>query len=151
MYVYGERWMESELDPLQVVRNNSCTALSVRATILIEAITQLLPIILSRNKEQQPKNCPWIHSSAGASAQACFHNSGLLISRTNLSENECYWCLYPYIAARNTRELQAGYLLASGTRSIRFPIHFYTNAPVLISFMTFYDVKPQLVKSCHRG
>ena len=41
MHVYGERWMESELDPLQVVRNNSCTALSIRATILIEAITQL--------------------------------------------------------------------------------------------------------------
>ena len=80
-----------------------------------------------------------------------FHDSCLLISRTNLSENECYWCLCPYIAARNTRELQAGYLLANGTRSMCFPIHFYTNACVLISFLTFYDIKLQLVKSCHRG
>ena len=31
--------MESELDPLQVVCNNSCTDLSVCATILIEMIT----------------------------------------------------------------------------------------------------------------
>ena len=126
-------------------------SLSVHATILIEVIMQLYPIILSRNKEQQPKNCPWIHSSAGASVQSCFHDSCLLVSTTNLSENECYWCLYLYIAARNTRKLQAGYLLANGTRSIRFLIHFYTNACVLISYMIFYDVKPQLVKSCHRG
>ena len=144
--------MESELDPLQVVRNNSCNSpertcyyinRSDNATITHHSI--------QKHKEQQRKNCPWIHSSAGASAQACFHNSCLLISRTNVSENECYWCLYPYIAARNTRELQVGYWLANGTRSIRFPIHFYINARVLISFMTFYDVKPQLVKSCHRG
>ena len=92
-------------------------------------------------------NYTWIHSSASTSAQVCFHNSCVFISRTNFSENEFYWCLYPYIAARNARELQASYLLANGTRSICFPIHFYTNACVLIFFMTFYDVKLQLLKA----
>ena len=75
----------------------------------------------------------------------------LFISRINLSENECFWYLYPHNAARNAKKLQAGYLLANGTKSTRFPIHFYTSVCVLISFMMFYDVKPQFVKSRRRG
>ena len=61
----------------------------------------------------------------------------LFISKANLSENECSWCLHPYIAARNARKLQAGYLLANGTRNMHFPINFFTNACVFISFMMF--------------
>ena len=34
-------WMESELDPLQVVCNNLCIALSIHAPLLFEMITQL--------------------------------------------------------------------------------------------------------------
>ena len=49
------------------------------------------------------------------------------------------------IPPRNAKKLQAGYLLVNGTKRTRFPMHFYTNACVLISFMTSYDVKPQLV------
>ena len=55
------------------------------------------------------------------------------------------------IAARNPRKLQACYLLANGTKSTHFPIHFYRNAHVLVFFMMFYDIKPQLVKSYYRG
>ena len=37
----------------------------------------------------------------------------------------------------------SGYLLANGTISMHFPVHFYTNARVIISFMMFYDVTLQ--------
>ena len=71
--------------------------------------------------------------------------------QTSVRTNVIGAYLYPYVAARNARKLQAGYLLATGTKSTRFHIHFYTNTRVFISFMTFYDVKLQLVKSCHGG
>ena len=49
------------------------------------------------------------------------------------------------------QETPSRLLVGNGTKSTRFPIHFYTSARVLVSFMMFYDVKPQLVKSCYRG
>ena len=52
-----------------------------------------------------------------------------------------------YIAASNARVLQVGSLLANGTRSTCYSLHFYTNTCVLIPAMTFYDVKLQSVKT----
>ena len=51
------------------------------------------------------------------------------------------------IAARNAKELQAGYLVANGTRTACYSIHFYTNVRVLVPFVTFYDAKPKLIKT----
>ena len=56
-----------------------------------------------------------------------------------------------HIAARNTKELQTGYLVANGTRTTRYSIHFYTNMRVLVPFVTFYDAKPQLIKTSVEG
>ena len=55
------------------------------------------------------------------------------------------------IAARNPKELQAGYLVTSGTRTMLYSMHFYTNAHVLAPFVTFYDAKPQLIKTPVEG
>ena len=103
--------MESELNPLQAVCNNLCTALKWACYRINR--NNNTTIILSKNKEQHLKNYLWIHTSADVNAQVCFHTSCLFISRTNLNENECYWYLYLYIAATNARELQVGYLLAN--------------------------------------
>ena len=55
------------------------------------------------------------------------------------------------IAARNAKEPQAGYLVANGTRTTHYSIHFYTDVRVLAPFVTFYDAKPQLVKTLVEG
>ena len=55
------------------------------------------------------------------------------------------------IAARNAKEPQVGYLVANGTRTMRYSIYFYTNTRVLAPFVTFYDAKPKLVKTLVEG
>ena len=55
------------------------------------------------------------------------------------------------IAARNTKELQVGYLVTTGTRTARYSIYFYTNAHVPMPFVTFYDAKLQLVNTPVEG
>ena len=55
------------------------------------------------------------------------------------------------IAVRNAKEPQAGYLVASGTRTMRYSTHFYTNAHVLAPFVTFYNAKLQLIKTPVEG
>ena len=55
------------------------------------------------------------------------------------------------IAARNTKEPQAGYLVTNSTRTTCYSIHFYTNTCVLVPFVMFYDAKPQLVKTPVEG
>ena len=52
-----------------------------------------------------------------------------------------------HIAARNVKELQAGYLVTNVTRTTRYSIHFCTNTHVLAPVVTFYDAKSQLVKT----
>ena len=89
----------------------------------------------------QAHKCPQVH----------FDTSYLFISRINLHHDKHYWCLYTHIAARNAKELQAGYLATSGTRTTHYSIHFYTNAGVLAPCMTFYDAKLQLVKTPVEG
>ena len=122
--------------------------------MLFETITLLYPIIIFLNKEQQWKSHAWVHSSAGANPQVLkvnFDTSYLFISRINLCHNKRYWCLYMHIADRNAKEFQAGYLVTNGTRTTRYSIHFYTNTLVLVPFVTFYDAKPQLVKTPVEG
>ena len=55
------------------------------------------------------------------------------------------------IAARNEKELQAGYSVTYGTRTTHYSIHFYTNMRVLAPVVTFYDAKTQLVKTPVEG
>ena len=59
--------------------------------------------------------------------------------------------LYMRISARNTKELQAGYLVTNSIRTTHYSIHLYTNFCVLASFVTFYDAKPQLIKTPGEG
>ena len=47
------------------------------------------------------------------------------------------------IDARNVRELQVGYLATNGTRTTYYSMYLYTNAGVLVPYITFYDAKPQ--------
>ena len=115
-------------------------------------LTFTQPIILFLNKEQQQKElhvCR-VHSSTDAThryQKIHFDTSYLFISRINLHHDKHYWCLYMCIAARNAKKLQAGYLVTNGTRTTCYSIHFDTNASVLAPFLTFYDAKPQLVKT----
>ena len=51
------------------------------------------------------------------------------------------------IDARNVKELQVGYLATNGTRTTYYSMYLYTNAGVLVPCITFYDAKPQLVKT----
>ena len=55
------------------------------------------------------------------------------------------------VTARNAKELQVGYLATNGTRTMCYSIHFYINVGVLVPYMTFYDAKPQLVKTPVEG
>ena len=55
------------------------------------------------------------------------------------------------IPAGNEKEFQAGYLAINGTRTMRYSIHFYTNAGVLVPYMMFHDAKPQIVKTAVKG
>ena len=73
----------------------------------------------------QAYKCPKVH----------FDTSYLFISRINHRHEKRYWCLYIRIAARNTKEPQAGYLVTDGTRTTCYSIHFYTNARVLRPFV----------------
>ena len=45
--------------------------------------------------------------------------------KINLCHNKHYWCLYMHIAARNAKELQAGYLVANGTRTMLLHTFLY--------------------------
>ena len=56
-----------------------------------------------------------------------------------------------YIASRNAKELQAGYLVTNGTRTMCYSIHFYTDVRVLAPIVTFYDAKLQLIKTRVEG
>ena len=78
--------------------------------------------------------------------QVHFDATYLFISRRNLRHDKPHWWLYKRIASRNVKELQVGYLKTNGTRTTRYPIHFYTNTCVLVPFMTFYDTKPTPVE-----
>ena len=101
--MYTGPWMAPALDSLQVVYNNSHTALTLAcyiATLLIKTITQLA-IIISRNKEQQLKSYPWVHSSIGATSQVCFEVFSHLLhvyvcqEQTYMSTNviDAYTCI----------------------------------------------------------
>ena len=52
-----------------------------------------------------------------------------------------------HIAARNAKDLQAGYLVTSGTRTTYALLHTFLYKHVCSCFLqTFYDAKLQLVK-----
>ena len=77
---------------------------------------------------------------------ACLNLSYLFISRRNLRQDKCYWCLYMYIAASNTKGPQAGSFVTQWYKKHAHSIHFYTNTRVHKPVVAFYDVKPQSVK-----
>ena len=52
-----------------------------------------------------------------------------------------------YIAIGNARGLQAGSFVTQWYKKHVYSIHFYTSPHILIPAVTFYDVKPQLVKT----
>ena len=149
--MYAERCMVSELDPLQAVCNNTCTALKWVCYCINENNNTTI-IHHSIQKQRTTAKELSMDSFKCRCKRTSLFSQLLFVYIKN--KPQWQWMLLvpiPYIAARNARELQAGYLLANGTRSMHFPIHFYTNRCVPISFMTFYDVKPQLAKSCCRG
>ena len=115
--MYAEWWIVSELDPLQAVCNNLYTALKW----VCYYIQNYNATIIHHSVQKQRTTAKELFMDSFKSQCKCTSNSCLFISRTNLNENKYYWCLYLYIAARNARELQVGYLLANGTRSRRFP------------------------------
>ena len=57
----------------------------------------------------------------------------------------------PIYCCQECQETSSGFLVGQRYQKQAFPIHFYTNVHVLVSFMMFYDVKLQLGKSCCRG
>ena len=83
---------------------------------------------------------------AHASVFARLNSSYLFISRKNLRQDKCYWCLYMYIAASNAKGPQVGSFVTQWYKKHAYSIHFYINARVLMPVVTFYDVKPQSVK-----
>ena len=56
-----------------------------------------------------------------------------------------------YIASRNAKELQVGYLVTNGTRTMCYSIDFYRDVCVLAPIVTFYDAKSQLIKTRVEG
>ena len=154
VYMYAECWVESQLDPLQAVCNNLCIVLkwvyywinqNDNTTITDHSIQKQR--ITAKELSMDPFKCQCKCTS--------LYWQLLFVYIKNKPQWEwmslvcTYTCILLSGMLGNFKYV--GYLLANGTRSIRFHIHFYTNAHDLISFMMFYDVKPQLVKSCCRG
>ena len=73
--MYAERWVVSELDPLQAVCNNLCTALKWVCYCINRNDNATITHHSIQKQRTTAKNYPWIHSNANASAQVRFHNS----------------------------------------------------------------------------
>ena len=125
--MYKEAWMETEIYPLQAL-----------------AMLQLLHTPSYCDNQNDNTYYIWFDSSAGTNAQDCVQHSGLamFISRINLHQDNCCFCLCMYIAARNVGELQSSYLLTNMVQKICATqcISIQTHVFLFFIIMTFYDV-----------
>ena len=129
--VYAECLIESEVDLLQADCNNMCIALKWACYSIYWNDNAIITHHSIQKQKTISKKLSMDSFNCQCKCTSLFSN---LFIKNKISKKGCYWCLCPYIAAGNTRELQVGCFLANGTRSTYFPIHFYTNVHVLISF-----------------